>query len=205
MLIYDIGANIGNYALSNISNKIICIEASPITFKKLLKNVSKYPNILCLNYAVTNEHVDNITFYHCNADTISSLDYEWLSSSESRFGNYKNQITPMIVPTITIDKLIDIYGIPDLIKVDVEGAEYSVITSLTKKINTLCFEWASEWKEKYINTIKYLETIGYSKYHIQIKDNYDYKPSTYELNKDDVIIFLEKSINKLDWGMIWCQ
>lgn len=204
MLIFDIGANIGNYAIANISNKILCVEASPITFKKLVNNVKKYPNILALNFAITNELVDNISFYHCNADTISSLDYEWLSNNESRFGNYKNQVTHMIVPAITLDKLIEKYGIPDLIKIDVEGYEYSVIKSLSKKINILCFEWASEWKEKYIKTIEYLETLGYSKYHIQIKDEYTYKPTDYELSKDDVILYLEKSVKKVDWGMIWC-
>jgi FkbM family methyltransferase len=204
MLIYDIGANVGNYALSNINNNILCIEASPITFNKLLKNVSKYPNILSLNYAVTNIDVDNIIFYHCNTDTISSLDYEWLSSCDSRFGNYKNQVTPILVPAISLDKLIEKYGLPDLIKVDVEGAEYSVIKSLTKKVDILCFEWASEWKEKYINTINYLVTLGYSKFHIQNKDEYTYKPKEYELTKDEVISYIDNSVKKIDWGMIWC-
>jgi hypothetical protein len=36
-MIFDIGSNIGNWALANVSNcdKIISIEASPITFTPL--------------------------------------------------------------------------------------------------------------------------------------------------------------------------
>ena len=41
---FDIGANIGNWSLSNVNNcdKIIAIEASPNTFNKLLNNTKEY-------------------------------------------------------------------------------------------------------------------------------------------------------------------
>ena len=37
---FDIGSNIGKWSLANINqcNKIISIEASPITFKRLVNN-----------------------------------------------------------------------------------------------------------------------------------------------------------------------
>ncbi len=67
-------------------------------------------------------------------------------SDESRFGNtdYTVGSYKVSVPTISIDTLIDTYGIPDLIKIDVEGAEELVVKSLTKKVKCLCFEWAVE-------------------------------------------------------------
>jgi hypothetical protein len=132
------------------------------------------------------------------------MDYEWLSSDKSRFGNYKNSLQKIEVPTITIDKLIEKYGKPSLIKIDVEGYENNVIRSLTQKVDNLCFEWAAEWRDKYVLAIDYLETLGFSKFNIQIGDDYLYRPVDYTLNSQEVRDYLLKSIDKIDWGMVWC-
>ncbi len=49
-MFFDIGANIGNWSLSNVNlcDKIIAIEASPITYKKLVNNC-KNDKIILLN------------------------------------------------------------------------------------------------------------------------------------------------------------
>jgi len=203
MLLFDIGSNIGSWALQNYSTntQIICVEASPSTFKKLVKNVSK-KNIVCLNYAVTSSENSKIDFFDCAANTISTLDEDWLISNTSRFGN-QYYYTKIEVNTITIDKLVSMHGIPDLLKVDVEGAENIVLKSLTKPLNTICFEWASEWNEKTIDALNHLESLGYTKFNIQKADNYVYRPDSYTLNKDQVIGYLLSTIPKQDWGMIW--
>ena len=133
---FDIGANIGRWSLANINstNKIISVEAIPSTFNKLKENTINN-NIECLNYAVCNNNGNDITFYSCNAHTLSTLNKEWLTSKTSRFYGFK--YTEIICPTITIDNLIKIYGKPDLIKIDVEGGEYECILSLTQKIDML--------------------------------------------------------------------
>lgn len=206
MLIFDIGANIGNYSLSNINKhtKIISVEASPNTYLELVKNCKKYDNIYPLNFAVTSNKNDTIKFYEClKANTISTLNKEWLCSTDSRFGHYKNEIKEIDVNTITLDKLIDIYGKPDLIKIDVECSEHDVIKSLTQKIDIICFEWASEFKELYFECIELLEQLGFTKFHIQLEDNYIYRPKSYDYTKQDVINFINKTTPKKEWGMIW--
>lgn len=206
MLLFDIGANNGSYAKENSSiySKIISVEASPITYDKLKHNVASYSNITPLNVAISNSSTEYITFYHCTtADTISTLDKEWLSSHTSRFGNYKSSIKELTVPTISLDKLILTYGIPDLLKIDVEGAENIVIASLSQKVPLLCFEWAAEWREKNKECIRQLICLGFDKFQIQMEDNYHYRPA--ELNKSaaDIIDFFDVARDKKDWGMIW--
>ena len=135
MLIFDIGANIGKYAIANNTNdnKIICVEASPNTYEKLVHNVQTNKNITVLHYAVSSKP-NNVIFYHCTeADTLSTLNKDWLNSEKSRFGFLGNKIQEVIVNTITLDSLIVKYGIPDLCKIDVEGAEEEVIKTLSFK------------------------------------------------------------------------
>jgi len=132
------------------------------------------------------------------------MNKDWLTKDTSRFCNtpYKE----IICKTITIDKLIEHYGLPDLIKIDVEGGEYECIKSLTKKVNLLCFEWASETKTITFNCIDYLFNLGYIKYYIQMEDNYTFRPQDHDFY--DIYTaksLLSKMIPKQDWGMMWCK
>lgn len=203
-MFFDIGANIGNWSLANINNsiKIISIEAVPETFMKLKNNTCNNGNILCLNFAVCNSDKEYIDFYKCDYDTLSTLNKDWLASENSRFYNYKyNTIT---CKTISIDKLIQEYGTPELIKIDVEGGEFECLSSLTQKVNNICFEWASETNDITFKCIDYLETLGYTEFSIQFEDNYTYRPSFYrDLNL--IKEYLNKTTPKKEWGMIWVK
>lgn len=203
MLLFDIGANIGRWAIANCTgdNKVVSVEASPNTFKKLSTNTLGR-NIVCLNYAVTSSSEPSVDFFDCIANTISTLDEKWLNDTSSRFFN-QYSYKKIKVNTITIDKLIADYGVPDILKVDVEGAENIVIKSLTSVAKTICFEWAAEWYDKTVDAIEHLERLGYSKYHIQNSDEYTYIPPNYELTKTELVKILQTKENKLDWGMIW--
>jgi len=202
---FDIGANIGKWTNSNLHNydKIITVEASPYTFKKLKKVCNNKTENL-LNYAVCDNDGKNITFYQAETDTLSTINKDWLTNTNSRFYNYKYK--EIICKTITIDDMIIKYGKPRLIKIDVEGGEYKCIKSLTKKVDFLCFEWASETNDITFKCLDYLITLGFTQFCIQIHDNYIFIPD----KKDylDYSIIKSKLLEmtpKKDWGMIWCK
>ncbi len=206
MLLFDIGANRGRFAIANLSryDRIISVEASPTTYAHLCQNVTVHPTIEPLHYAVTNSSEETVTFYHCSsADTISTLDRDWLSSTESRFGNYQSTIREVRVPTVSLDTLISRFGIPDLLKVDVEGAENIVLASLTQKVPALCFEWAAEWRDKNKQCVNHLISLGFTRFHVQMEDKYDYLPPAYDRTAEEILHFFDTALKKVDWGMIW--
>ena len=211
MLLFDIGANSGKWALANanIETSIIAVEASP-SMHKTLEQTTVGKNIRCLNYAVSDSPTDTVTFYESTSNTLSTLDKRWLEDSRSRFGinspyNGYSPYKEIVVNSITLDKLVSIYGIPQLLKVDVEGAENRVIRSLTKRVELLCFDWASEWNPETFECIDHLETLGYSRFHIQNGDMYTYRPTVFEYTSYSLKNRLEKMQTKVDWGMIWCS
>lgn len=203
-LCFDIGCHIGDWLLKNTNSydKIIAVEACENTFKKLIKNVDKNKNIVTLNYAVCDSKEEHIKFYECESDVLSTINVNWLTGGISRFNvNYKETMCK----TISIDKLIEIYGVPDLIKIDVESAEYKCIKSMTKKTNLLCFEWASEFLDTIINCLNYLYKLGYKNFYIQMNnDEYTFRPNEY-YTIDTIKDILIKTTPKHEWGMIWCK
>ena len=60
--------------------------------------------------------------------------------------------------------MIERYGIPDLIKIDVEGYEYNVLSGLTQKVNDICFEWHEEESEQLYRILEHLKNIGYTEF-----------------------------------------
>ena len=204
---FDIGSNIGKWSLANINNTstIISVEASPNTFNTLLGNLGNNPKIVCLNYAVCNNNGLDITFYDSVANTLSTINKEWLTSPSSRF--YNTGYSVITCKTVTIDNLIQTYGIPELIKIDVEGGEYECVSSLTKKVNNLCFEWASETHEVTFKCLDHLYNIGFTKFYIQYEDNYTYRPDEEQYISDlySIKTSIRETRPKIDWGMLWCK
>jgi FkbM family methyltransferase len=204
-MFFDIGSNEGKWSLANISkcDKIIAIDAAPGAFNKLV-NFCRNDKIIPLNYAVCNNNGNDITFYVAQRDVLSTINKHWLTSDTSRF--YNEPYTEITCKTITIDKLIEEYGVPDLIKIDVEGGEYECISSLTQKVNLLCFEWASELNNITFKCLDYLFDLGFTQFYIQNMDDYTFRPQENDFYDISTIkTKLSNTTPRRDWGMIWCK
>ena len=201
-MFFDIGANDGLWSLANIDacDKIIAIEASPITFQRL----PKHDRITLVNYAVSNSNGEDVIFYHADLDVLSTLNKAWLTDEKSRFnGRGYKEIT---CKTITLDSLIETYGKPDLIKIDVEAGEYLCIQSLSQKVDLLCFEWATEMNDITFQCLDHLYGLGFTQFHLQFRDNYTYRPPENEYyDVTEIKNRLNNTIPKQDWGMVWAK
>ena len=129
------------------------------------------------------------------------------TNPESRFYQYcPYQV--IRAKTITLDRLIELYGKPDLIKVDVESAEYECLSSLSQRVDLLCFEWAAETHEITFRCLDYLHIkLGFTKFCVQFQDNYSWRPSPDDYVDLETIMERLITIKKADeknWGMIWC-
>lgn len=219
MLFFDIGANIGAWTVANIDmqNTIVAVEPSPKAFSILKKNINNLPaslsqNVILLNYAV-NSH-PTIDFYECKKHRYSTTNKDWLTDKKSRF--YGKEYSTIKCNAKTLDSLITLYGMPDLIKIDVEGGEYECLKTLTQKVPQICFEWAQEFADIAYKCICYLFNLGFKLFYVQFEDIHDFKPIDNEYIKLSFIeqIDLEAIIKhfakyepkrRLDWGMIWCK
>ena len=100
------------------------------------------------------------TFHLSNASTISSFSDEWISSvKNTRFKGFNRDRT-MEVEMTTLDKLIETYGIPVFIKIDVEGYELEVLKGLSKPVRLISFEYTvPERPDRVIDCIRTVSKI----------------------------------------------
>jgi FkbM family methyltransferase len=203
-LIFDIGANNGNTVefYKNFSEVLVCFEPNP-KLVEVLKNRFKNENVIIDNRGVS-DSVEIKKFMLSNADTISTFSNNWVE--ESRFSKTHRWDESVDVQTTTLDSIINQYGEPDFVKIDVEGYEYEVLNGLTLLLHKsiFAFEWAEEQYERILKTISHLKSIGYNNFSFTYGDTPSLGNDLTYKNWEDLEINSNINVNRKEkWGMIY--
>jgi len=128
MTVLDIGANIGYYVLIEsglIGNgKIIAMEPVPSNIELLRKNLklNGLENVVVVPGAASDRH--GIQDFHLS--DMSNL------GTFHATGSQANHLSGKVIPveTWTVSEIAAEYGIPDLIRMDVEGHEVAILNGM---------------------------------------------------------------------------
>lgn len=155
VVIYDIGANAGFYTLlsavlTGSTGKVFAFEPVPQNIFYIRKHleINKIANAIVVEKAIS--------------DKISKLKFD-LSSNPSM--GHLSEVGEISVETISLDEFIKQGNpLPDLIKMDIEGAEFDALTGAkellrTKKPVIFLATHGDEVKEKCLSLLK---QFGYS-------------------------------------------
>ena len=186
MLLFDIGANKGDAVFSGLElgfDKVIALEPAPKIYRELVCNFIYDPRVVPLKFAVSDTYNSQIEFYEAEEDGLSTTNLDWLTSEDMP---YKGKAYRTIeATTCTVDWLVEQYGVPDLMKIDVEGAEWPVFRGMTKKYGKLAFEWTENTITEHNDQIQYLKGLGYTHIAPQYIVKHLEEPDTfYEIDKD---------------------
>ena len=131
--IFDVGGNIGLYSLvaakANPGSAVYCFEPNPVNAKRIRKNIlnNRLTNIQLVEKAVA-EGAGKVSFFLPDKDLISDVSSIYRSHTTS-FSDFN--INEIEVETVSIDNFIkDISRPPQLIKIDVELAEYEALLGM---------------------------------------------------------------------------
>jgi FkbM family methyltransferase len=203
MLCFDIGANRGDFTLAALSKgyDVIAIEAAPKVFGELVSNFIYNPRVTPLKYAVSGSDYLRVEFYEAEEDGLSTLNKDWLTDDALPYAGKPYWVTA--ATTITIDTLALKYGVPDLIKIDVEGAEWHVFKGLSSKMGMITFEWTLATLDEHIEQLNYLAHGGYTKVSPQYIEHHCEQPDKwFDIKTFDFRLWHER--NKVLWeGGYW--
>ena len=177
MLLFDVGANRGDATVAGLQKgyKVIALEPAPRVFAQLVSSFIYNQNVVPLKFAVSDTDNSVVELYEADEDGLSTINKEWLTDSSMPYCG--KPYRTVNANTVTVDSLADTYGIPDLIKIDVEGAEWSVFKGITKKYGTITFEWTNVTLGEHCSQINYLKELGYTKVGPQFITNHLQEPT----------------------------
>ena len=202
-LFFDIGAHLGEKSKKILDKnlKIVMLEPLPQCVKQLRENFKNINNVQILEKAV-GRTVGNMKLeVNSKIPTISTMAKHW---KNGRFSNQEWD-QKISVEVTTLDRLIKIYGLPNYIKIDVEGFELDVILGLSQKAGIISFEFTSEFLDQSIKCLNHLEKIGYNEFNFSIGESRKFY--TEWSNTENLISKLknESKNNKLLWGDVYCK
>jgi methyltransferase, FkbM family len=165
-LCFDVGAHIGNRmdAWLNLGAQVIAIEPQPACVNYLEKRFGNHPNAKILHQAL-GEHPGKLPLKISNQHpTVSTF-------ADSSWQEKVNAINDKIiwdeeieVEMLTLDLLIEQYGIPAFCKIDVEGFEASVLAGLSQALPILSFEFFSFTPKITQDCLNQMERLGNYEY-----------------------------------------
>lgn len=178
-LVFDIGGNVGNRAVlfHNLGAGVITLEPVGRTFNQLKERTKKYSEITALNMAAS-DHEGNAIINICeNNSAICSMESGFVESWMNRYkgSSYENEWTGKeTIHMTTLDQLIETYGLPQFVKIDVEGHELAVLNGLSRPIKALSFEYSPFRIDPAFKCLDRLEELGEYEFNYSRAESFRY-------------------------------
>jgi FkbM family methyltransferase len=172
-LTFDIGANRGNRTrvFANIGRMVVAVEPQDSCMKLLKAEFGRNPKVKLVKKAVGSRE-GSAEIMVSNANTLSSLSPEWVDAvrNSGRFSDYAWERKERVEVT-TLDILIQTFGVPTFIKIDVEGYEFQALSGLSVPIRTVSFEFVPEYLEAAFKCIDRLLSIGRFRFNYSVGES----------------------------------
>jgi len=174
-LVFDVGANIGNRTeiFLRLGARVVAVEPQQSCVDSLKER------FLGKSVKVCNVAAGEVTDERClmlaEDRGCASLNPEWIAAVKktNRFGgNIWTGVSEM-VPLSTLDHLIELFGVPNFIKIDVEGSEHLVLAGLSQPIN-MSFEFHPEFLSSTEQCVRRLMALGPATFNYSLKESMEF-------------------------------
>jgi len=196
-MIFDVGAFRGDKTAGYLKegHKVICFEPNPVYAEKLRQRFNS--DVVVVQKAVGAQPGRTTLMICSKAPAISTVCETWRTG---RFRHYPWD-KKVAVDLITLDQAIDLYGVPDYIKIDAEGSEYQILQGLSRAVPCLSFEFAGEFRGATRNCLHRLKELGYEEFAVQLGKNGPLGPYLNELRLLATLYVMDAAT----WGDIYAK
>ena len=175
---FDIGANVGykSKLFLSLGAKVIAFEPQSQCHKTLLKIKNLRFKLIKKAIGSVNENNKLYVGNHIEIATLSNKFKEHFTRNNVFWSSQES------IETVTLDSQIDLFGVPDFCKIDTEGYEYEILSSLSYTIPILEFEFTDGFIDETTKCIQKLSS----------QDNYEYNYILNEKNSFEIIKWVDK-------------
>jgi len=168
-LVFDIGANIGERvaAIIEVGCRVVAVEPQEECCKRIQKITAPSDRLTIIPKGCGAKSGTAVLKRGSGTDVLATIsdDYIKITTNSGRFQGHQWQIKRE-VPICTAEELIQQYGCPKLIKIDVEGSEVEVFQGLQTSPEIVSFEFTPEMTQSMSECLGHCERLGLKEFNI---------------------------------------
>ena len=160
-LVFDVGANIGQRSeiFAQLAHKVVAIEPQPNCVRHL-RSRFRFNRRVVIQEVALGDKAGEVTMWQSASPGISSMSRRFIDTMGSGVFRDEKWDKEIKVPTKTLDDLIQIFGVPAFIKIDVEGYELKVLQGLTAAVPLISFEYSPEMIDETRNCAQRIQQVS---------------------------------------------
>lgn len=178
-LVFDVGAHVGDRTASflRLGARVVALEPQPRVFRALRLLHGRNAAAVLLPWAVGKAPGEMTLHLNTRNPTVATLAPEFIAAAEGAQG-WEGQIWDdrVTVPVTTLEALIARHGVPDFIKIDVEGHEAEVLAGLQTPVPALSFEVTMIQRTCAQACLARLAALGEYRYNISLGEEHVLRP-----------------------------
>ena len=173
-LCFDIGAHIGNRTrvLAKLGCDVITVEPHPFLANYLRRKFDSSPSVRVVEAAVGD--VAGAATLHASPAhlTVSSIKRDWVESLLAVRPHRIQFEEEHVVQVLTLDQLIEAYGMPKYIKIDVEGLDTAVLSGLSQAVDVISFEHLPHLFERTAEALSILDSLAHYRHNFFTRESH---------------------------------
>lgn len=173
-LVFDIGAHVGDRVASfrRLGARVVAVEPQPVIAKVLKLFYGRSAEVSIEMEAVGRNAGAISMMINIDNPTVSSASPAFVGAACDAPGWEGQRWTKSVtVPVTTLDALIEKYGAPAFIKIDVEGFEEEALAGLTRAVKALSFEFTTIQRDIALACIERCIAIGYTRFNAALGES----------------------------------
>ena len=162
-LVFDIGAHAGNRvrALASLGCRVVALEPQPDFAWLLRKLFGRSPRVVVVEAAVGDRSGRVLLSLSERTPTVTTIAAAWRDARARDPDFARVQWNRQLeVEMTTLDRLIERFGVPAFVKIDVEGSEPAVLAGLGLAVPALSFEYLPRVLEEVQVCVSRLTALG---------------------------------------------
>lgn len=175
-VVFDIGAHAGDRTacFKHLGARVVSVEPQSLFAAFLKLNHALSSSVTVLQCVVSDTDGPKTLHINTRNPTVSTLSDSFVQAATSGAVGWQDQHwdRTVTVQSVTLDELIARYGIPAFVKIDVEGAEYDVLSGLSQAIPALSFEFTIVQRQLVTDCIERCVTLGLTEFNVSLGESH---------------------------------